>query len=168
MANALTAVRILCGPLLLVFPTFSKTYYMFYLLGGFTDAIDGTVARRTGTESAFGAKLDTAADIVFVLSAIISVVRALVIPVWLLVWIGAILFIKAVSIVVGYKKYHRFVAVHSALNKVCGVMVFIVPLFIGGYYAWQARALGIIAVCVLCTAAAIHEYCSIQRGNISE
>lgn len=33
---------------------------------GFTDMIDGTIARKLGTESEFGSKFDTVADIVFV------------------------------------------------------------------------------------------------------
>ena len=48
MANILTGIRILCGLLILCFPAFSEWYYCFYLLGGFSDAIDGIVARKTG------------------------------------------------------------------------------------------------------------------------
>ena len=47
MANALTFFRIICGLILLIFTAFSPGFYVFYLLGGFTDMIDGTVARKT-------------------------------------------------------------------------------------------------------------------------
>ena len=58
------------GSVLLVFlPTFSPGFYILYLLCGFTDMIDGTVARKTNSASRFGEKLDTAADIVFVAAA---------------------------------------------------------------------------------------------------
>ena len=39
MANILTTVRIICAPLILIFPAFSTQFYVFYLLGGITDAI---------------------------------------------------------------------------------------------------------------------------------
>ena len=66
IANILTAFRILGSILLLFFPVFSEVFYSIYLLCGFSDMIDGTIARMTNSASEFGAKLDTAADIVFV------------------------------------------------------------------------------------------------------
>ena len=81
MANLLTGIRILCGLLILCFPTFSKWYYSFYLIGGFTDAIDGTVARKTGSASDFGSKFDTVADFIFAAAVIIKIIRALHVPV---------------------------------------------------------------------------------------
>ena len=38
----------------------------FYLLCGLSDVLDGAIARRTGTVSRLGERLDTIADIVFV------------------------------------------------------------------------------------------------------
>jgi Phosphatidylserine synthase len=64
LANFITAIRIICGVVVLFFPAFSNWFYIIYLLGGFTDAIDGTVARKLGQTSVFGARLDTVADIV--------------------------------------------------------------------------------------------------------
>ena len=63
MANILTAIRIICALLILIFPAFSTWFYLFYLLGGITDAVDGTVARKSGNATAWGAKFDTIADI---------------------------------------------------------------------------------------------------------
>ena len=62
MANIITACRIVCSAVLLFLPALSPAFYTVYLIGGFTDMIDGTIARKMGTESAFGAKLDSAAD----------------------------------------------------------------------------------------------------------
>ncbi len=36
-----------------------------YIIAGIADMADGAVARRTGTVSEFGSRLDTAADTVF-------------------------------------------------------------------------------------------------------
>ena len=46
IANILTGGRILGSILLLFFPAFSLAFYIVYLLCGFSDMIDGTVARK--------------------------------------------------------------------------------------------------------------------------
>ena len=61
-ANLITATRIFCSIALLFCQPFSPLFIVVYLVAGFTDMIDGVVARRTNTASEFGAKLDTAAD----------------------------------------------------------------------------------------------------------
>lgn len=66
MANIITCIRILCSFALLLFPAFSIPFYTLYILAGYTDMIDGTVARKTGTVSELGSKLDTIADFVMV------------------------------------------------------------------------------------------------------
>lgn len=162
MANILTGLRMLCGILLLCFPTFSGWYYLFYLLGGFTDAIDGAVARRLGQASDFGAKFDTAADVIFAMAAVITIIGALYVPLWLMLWIGLIILIKFAGLISGYIRYHEWRVIHSALNRICGILVFLVPLFIGGDYPRQAKALAVIALCILATAAAIAEFAAIH------
>jgi len=163
MANILTGIRILCGILILCFPAFSGWYYFFYLLGGFTDAIDGTLARKMGEESDFGAKFDTAADFVFAIAVVIQVAGNLHLPLWLLIWIIMIAFIKIGSHLAGYFKYQELKTVHSALNKVCGGVTFMIPLLIGGDFAWKTKAWAVIAVCILTSIAAIYEAVAILR-----
>ena len=157
MANVLTGMRILCGLLILCFPAFSGWYYCFYLIGGFTDAIDGTVARKMGVASDFGAKFDTVSNFVFAVAVVIKTIHALYVPVWLIIWIAIIALIKIGCHLAGYIKYHEFKTVHSVLNKACGGIAYTVPLFIGGNYAWQARAIVAIIICILTSIAAIAE-----------
>ena len=66
IANLITGTRILCSVALLLCPVFSLSFFFLYLAAGLTDMIDGLVARKTGTVTEFGAKLDTAADFVLV------------------------------------------------------------------------------------------------------
>ena len=54
MANLVTCLRILCAGLLLFFPAFSPAFFALYLTGGISDMLDGFIARRTHTASAFG------------------------------------------------------------------------------------------------------------------
>ena len=50
------------------------------------------------------------------------------IPVWLIVWIAVIAPIKVINIISGYVMHKEFVAVHTVMNKVTGVLLFILPL----------------------------------------
>lgn len=61
MANIITIFRAVLSVALLFCPALSTLFYIIYAIAGFTDMIDGTVARKTGAVSEFGAKLDTAA-----------------------------------------------------------------------------------------------------------
>ena len=83
---------------------------------------------------------------------------------WLIIWIAIIALIKIGCHLAGYIKYHEFKTVHSVLNKICGGIVFIVPLFIGGDYAWQAKAVAVIIICILTSIATIAEGMTIP-GN---
>ena len=71
MANIITGIRILCSIALVFCPTLSPVFYSLYLVAGFTDMIDGTVARKTNTVSEFGSRLDTIADFIFVVVCLI-------------------------------------------------------------------------------------------------
>ena len=165
MANVLTSIRIVCGVLILCFPAFSKWYYLLYLLGGFTDAIDGTVARALGGGTDFGARFDTAADFVFAVAVIVKIISALHVPRWLLAWTCGIFALKVASLLFGLLRYGHLVAVHSTINKVCGAVAFLIPLFVGGGYAWQAKAAVAVFACLLASAAAVTESVKIYRGE---
>ena len=58
MANTITGIRIVLSIALLFCPILSPTFYVLYIAAGFSDMIDGAVARKTGTVSKFGTKLD--------------------------------------------------------------------------------------------------------------
>lgn len=164
-ANILTAARIICGILLLAFPAFSKGYYLLYLLGGFTDVADGAIARKQGKATSSGAKFDTAADFVFVLAVVIKIAVSVVVPKWLLIWVIIIAVIKTAGIAAGAIRHHRIIPVHSVLNKVCGITVFIPPLFIGAGFAWQAKALVTVLACIVASTAAVQEFVFIWKGK---
>jgi CDP-diacylglycerol--glycerol-3-phosphate 3-phosphatidyltransferase len=87
---------------LLFFPALSPAFFVLYVAGGLSDMIDGAVARKTGTVSGFGSRLDTFADIVFAAVCLIKLLPALDAPVWLYVWVAVIAFIKFSSIIAGF------------------------------------------------------------------
>ena len=51
MANIVTSCRILFSILMLFPPAFSAWFYTMYLFCGLTDMVDGTIARKTNTDS---------------------------------------------------------------------------------------------------------------------
>jgi len=157
----LTCSRIVLAIALLFFRTFSLGFYIVYIAGGITDMIDGTIARRTGTESKFGAQLDTVADIFFAASALVKIVPALNIPAWLWIWICIIAAIKITSMIYGFARKKTLVSDHSALNKITGFLVFLLPLtipFINFLYAS-------VIVCAVATVAAISESYRVFTGE---
>ena len=161
MANIITGCRILCSILLLFVPAFSSTFYILYLVAGFTDMIDGPIARKTNTANEFGSRLDTIADIVFVVACMIKLLPVLIIPTWLCIWIGVIAIIKVFNIISGYIVQKKLVAKHTIMNKVTGAVLFILPLtlsvvdlkYSGGF------------ICTIAILAAIQEGYLIRNEN---
>ena len=86
--------------------------------------IDGTVARKTGTVSEFGSKLDTVADFIFVVVCAIRILPMLDIENWILIWAGIVAIIKIINIISGFVVQKRFVSVHSVMNKIAGGLLF--------------------------------------------
>ena len=162
MAHVITVIRILCSVALLFCQFPSPAFYFLYVAAGITDMIDGAVARKTNTVSEFGAKLDTAADFVFVAVCLIKLIPSLDIPKWLYVWIAVIALVKGINIVSGYVMRKEFVAAHSVMNKVTGILLFLLPLTL---QALDFKYTG-AAVCAVATFAAVQEGHYIRTGKV--
>lgn len=161
MANIVTSCRIICSILLLFSPAFSAWFYSMYLLCGLTDMVDGTIARMTNTASKFGARLDTIADFLFVVAALVKLLPAIHIPRWLWIWILVIAILKMINVISGFLYRKRFVVEHTILNKITGMLLFLLPLtlfFIELKYS-------AIVVCSVATFSAIQEGHFIRMGR---
>ena len=161
MANTITCIRIVLSSALLFCPAFSPVFYELYIAAGFSDLIDGAVARRTATVSELGSKLDTIADIVFTVVCLIKLLPALDVPVWIYIWTAVIAMTKLFNIVIGYIRQKQFIAVHSVINKVTGGLLFIFPLTLAFIDLKYSAAV----VCVIATMAAAYEGYLIQTGR---
>lgn len=128
-------------------------FYTLYIIAGISDMIDGWIARKTNTVSEFGAKLDTVADIVFVVVCLIKLLPVMDIAAWIYIWIGFIVLIKIINIVSGFVVQKQFVAVHSVMNKVTGALLFVFPLTVS-FIDLKYSAL---VVCIFATFAAVQE-----------
>ncbi len=164
MANIITGIRIVCALALIFCPAFSTCFYVLYILGGVSDVFDGIAARHLGKETKFGADFDTIADIVFTVIVIIKVVQAVNIPVLLIIWIAGIAAVKCINIVSGFVIYKRFVSEHTIMNKICGVLLFAIPLCIGRLPRQPAAVL-IILTCAAAAIAAVQEGHYIRTGK---
>jgi len=161
LANIITISRILCSIGLLCCSVFSFVFYALYLFCGFTDAIDGTIARKTKTVSEFGAKLDTAADFVFVTVCLVKIMPLIPLSVGLWVWIAIIVTIKIGNIILGFIRSKRLIAIHTILNKSTGFLLFLFPFtlcFIEPVYSS-------VVVCSLATVSAINEVYYVRLGR---
>ena len=162
MANFITSIRLICAAALLFCPVLSLSFYVLYITAGITDMTDGTVARITNTVSEFGARLDTAADLMFVIVCLIKLIPALDIPMWLYIWIAVIALIKFINIVFGYIICKRFIAVHSVINKITGALLFVLPLTL---QVIDLKNSAVIA-CAVATFAAVHEGYCLRTGRV--
>ena len=161
LANILTGCRILGSILLLVFPAFSVAFYITYLFCGLSDMIDGTIARKTNSTSKFGSQLDTIADLIFVAASLFKLLPAIHIPGWLWIWGGVIAVIKISNIIWGYVSKKQFISLHTTMNKVTGLFLFLFPLtipFVESKYI-------AIAVCSIATFSAIQEGVYVIAGS---
>ena len=153
IANILTGFRIFGSILLLFFPAFSLNFYITYILCGFSDMIDGIIARKTNSTSEFGSRLDTTADFVFVVVSLFKLLPAIQIPQWLWIWGGVISVIKISNIMWGYIFKKQFISLHTIMNKVTGLLLFLWPLTIS-FVELKYIA---VTVCSVATLSAIQE-----------
>ena len=153
LANMITGLRIIGSLTLLFFDVPSFPFYITYLLCGFSDMIDGAIARKTNAVSSFGSKLDTVSDIVFMAVCAIKLLPTIYLPIWGWIWIAVIAMIKITNIVWGFVRKKQLVDYHAVLNKITGSLLFLLPFtlqFIEPMYSFAV-------VCMIATIAAIKE-----------
>lgn len=154
-ADTVTSVRMAASLLLLFLTPQSREFFAAYALTGLTDVLDGWLARRTGTASEFGARLDSIADLLFygvVLIRFLPILRQ-TLPGEIWYAVAVILLVRLAAYAVAAIKYHRFASLHTRLNKLTGAAVFLLPYVLavstGIVYCW--------AVCALAFAASLEE-----------
>ena len=161
IANIITGSRAIFSLPLLFIPLSSGWFYTLYLLCGLTDMIDGTVARKTGAVSTFGARLDTVSDFIFMLVCSVKILPHLHIPVWLWVWITLIALTKILNIAFVFVRKKSLISIHSVFNKITGLALFLLPFSL----TFIPTTYSVAAIGVLTTGAVIQEVCLISKGQ---
>ena len=162
IANIITGSRVAFSLPLLFIPLTSAWFYVLYMFCGLTDMFDGTIARKTGAVSNFGAKLDTAADFVFMFVCGVKILPLIHIPAWLWVWIIIIALIKIFNIALVFIRKKKLISIHSVLNKITGFALFLLPPTL----TFVETTFSVATICVLATIAVMQEVYFIAKGKV--
>jgi cardiolipin synthase len=107
LPNLLTIIRIILVPvfLILILTNYLFTAAVVFAIAGFTDLIDGTIARTFGSVTKLGANLDPVADKLLLSSAFIALTLKGLFPVWLVIIVVSrdILMLSIVITLKGFK-----------------------------------------------------------------
>ncbi|WP_202903309.1 CDP-alcohol phosphatidyltransferase family protein [Gorillibacterium massiliense] len=134
-ANWISVTRIAFIPVLLLSFRFTPLFVAVYLLCGLSDVLDGFVARKTKTASAFGARLDSAADGLFCALIVVYVLSKLPVSGNAFIFMAvAAAAIRGVNLAFSASKYGEPASLHTWGNKLTGVFLFAAPLFVA--YGW--------------------------------
>jgi len=151
--NYISICRIILSLILVFVKPLSTAFYVIYIMCGFSDMIDGFVARKTGTTSRLGEKLDSIADMTMV-GVLIIILYPIVNPTTeALIWIILIGGIRLASMVIGLKKYKTFVSLHTYANKLTGLVLFLFPLLLLFFHSTVI----IYIICFVASLSAIEE-----------
>lgn len=155
IANFITSLRIILGFMLLKYSYDQHEFIIIFTIAGLTDAIDGIVARGLKIQSKLGSVLDSIADFTFYIIMFVKIwpylLKNLNTVYWLV--IAIILMIRLFCYVSYAIKYKRFMSNHTILNKMTGLLLFLLPYAI---FAGIFQSYSVITILVA-IAAAIYE-----------
>lgn len=152
LPNCITAIRIVGAAALFFVKPLAVPFYIIYTLCGVSDAIDGMVARATGSSSEFGARLDSIADLTFYTAMLVSLLPKLkeVFPWWLWYHVVLLVTLRLLGYLVAAIRYKKFASLHTYMNKATGATMFAVPYFlptpVGSAYCVGVGVIALIAV----------------------
>ena len=148
LANIITSARIVGAAVLFFFSEVNGAFLCVYAFCGLTDLIDGPVARKTQSESAVGALLDTVGDVATYVALAKILLSKHMVPSWALYWYIPAAAGILCSGLIALVRFGRFFVVHSLFGKAMGVTAFLMPFMM---YA------GLIVPCfaVMCITATV-------------
>jgi CDP-diacylglycerol--glycerol-3-phosphate 3-phosphatidyltransferase len=129
LPNYITLARI-AGAIWLIFvQPLSVLFFVVYSLCGLTDVVVGYLARKTNNVSEVGARLDSVADLLFYAVMGVKIFPTLwkKLPKWIWFCVCTILLLRVGVYVLSFMKYHHFPSLHTYLNKLSGLMIFLIP-----------------------------------------
>lgn len=160
LANIVSLSRVAGAIALFFFNTISTPFLIIYVLCGFTDLIDGPIARKTNSTSPLGATLDTVGDVATYLALTKVLILRNLVAKWILCWILGAGIVFGIGALISKRRFGKLYLPHTYLGKIFGGSVFVLPLamqFMPGY-AWMA---------VICSIASVHaiELLYVQSKN---
>lgn len=151
LANIVSFSRIIGAFVLFFMKDISAPFLAVYVFCGFTDLIDGPIARKTNSSSVIGATLDTVGDVLTYLALTKVLIIKKLVAMWIIIWIASAGLLFGVSAVISKKRFSKLYLPHTYLGKIFGGSVFVLPLAmqIMPHTVWMA---------VICTIASIHAF----------
>jgi len=151
--NCISLSRIIFSLILFFIKPLTLAFYAIFIICGLSDIIDGFIARKTGTTSRLGEKIDSIADLIMI-SVLLLVFYPIINPsMKIIIWLVLICIIRLLSVAVAMKKYKTFAMLHTYGNKITGLILFIFPMFIPLIH----RTVLVYIVCVVASISAIEE-----------
>lgn len=151
--NCISVIRIIFSLILICVKPLSVAFYTIYLICGCSDIIDGFIARKTGTTSILGAKLDSIADIIMI-GILLFLLYPIINPkIEIIIWVILIAIIRLIAMMMAIKKYKTFASIHTYGNKITGMALFLFPIFI----PYIHTTVLIYIICVMASISAIEE-----------
>lgn len=128
-----------------------------FIAGVMTDIIDGWWARRRGTTSDRGARLDSIADAVFVAASVLVVVTTVALPLGtaLVTSVAVITATRVASLLVTRLRLHTWAIMHTDLNRASGAALAVVTAV--GISRGQLSLTALLAVAAITQLAAAEE-----------
>ena len=92
---------------------------------------------------------------------LIKLLSVIDVPVWLWIWVIAIAGIKIGNVIYGFIYMGRFMVEHTIMNKVTGILLFLLPLTV---FLIEMKY-SAMAICSIATFSAIQEGYYIREGR---
>ena len=160
-ANLITYQRILLSIILLILQPQSKSFLVVFAIAGISDMLDGVAARKLGCESRAGQVLDSGADLMLIIVMIIKVfpLYAEQLSIWVIGGAALVAYWKIKTLIVGGITFHRFIAMHTAADKIAGAVLFLLPFSL----KFVSANIGCGVCVVIALAAAVDEFVHLVR-----
>lgn len=128
IANIVTLSRVVGSVVLFCCNTISSLFLTVYIFCGFTDLIDGPIARKTNSSSILGAILDTIGDVLTYLALTKILIMQQLIPLWILAWFLCAGVILIACAFISKRRFDKLYLPHTYLGKIFGGSIFVLPV----------------------------------------
>jgi CDP-diacylglycerol--glycerol-3-phosphate 3-phosphatidyltransferase len=127
---------------------------------GLTDVLDGLAARKLDARTEHGHAVDSMADVVLAAVLLYCIVPVIQWEIWMILWIAAIAAMRLIAFGIGSVRYGRPAFVHTYLNKLAGVSLFLAPFLL----ALVGAPVTVASVCAIASVSAA-EYLYINASS---
>lgn len=129
-ANIISTTRIAAAISLFFFNELRVLFVILYVYCGFTDFLDGKLARKLQITSTLGAALDTIGDVLTYLAFVKILIIQSLVPLWAVVWYIVAMLGNVIAGFIAKKRFGQFYLIHSLFGKILGVALFTLPLWL--------------------------------------